>query len=110
MYPALVHASVTVGAAVLLTAGKSFIGAGIRPPTPERGAIISTGSQYMLTGQWWIAVFPGLALSLSVFGFALLGDGLRGYLDPVQRHTFARRAAQEAQDGPQEVAPGVMRP
>jgi peptide/nickel transport system permease protein len=93
--PALVNASVTVGAAILLTAGLSFIGAGIRPPTPEWGSIISTGSQYMITGQWWIAVFPGLALSLSVFGFALLGDGLREYLDPTKRHTFDRHVARE---------------
>jgi len=43
----------------------------------------------MITGQWWIGVFPGLALSLSVFGFALLVDGLREYLDPTRRHAFA---------------------
>jgi peptide/nickel transport system permease protein len=87
--PALINASVTVGSAILLTAGLSFIGAGIRPPAPEWGSIIATGSQYMITGQWWIGVFPGLALSLSVFGFALLGDGLREYLDPTRRHAFA---------------------
>jgi peptide/nickel transport system permease protein len=89
--PALVNASVTAGAAILLTSGLSFIGAGIRPPTPEWGAIIATGSQYMITGQWWIAIFPGLALSITVFGFALLGDGLREYLDPVKRRGFAGR-------------------
>ncbi len=89
--PALVNASVTAGAAILLTAGLSFIGAGIRPPTPEWGSIIATGSQYMITGQWWIGIFPGLALSVTVFGFALLGDGLREYLDPVKRRGFATR-------------------
>jgi peptide/nickel transport system permease protein len=89
--PALVNASVTAGAAILLTAGLSFIGAGIRPPTPEWGSIIATGSQYMITGQWWIGIFPGLALSITVFGFALLGDGLREYLDPVKRRGFATR-------------------
>lgn len=106
--PALVNASVTVGAAILLTAGLSFIGAGIRPPTPEWGSIIATGSQYMITGQWWIGVFPGLALSLSVFGFALLGDGLREYLDPTKRHTFAMRAARERQDSAPEDPRGVV--
>lgn len=89
--PALVNASVTVGGAILLTAGLSFIGAGIRPPTPEWGSIIATGSQYMITGQWWIALFPGLALSLSVFGFALVGDGLREYVDPARRHSLTAR-------------------
>ncbi|SRR5579883_122287 len=95
--PALVNASVTVGGAILLTSGLSFIGAGIRPPTPEWGSIIATGSQYMITGQWWIGVFPGLALSLSVFGFALVGDGLREYLDPTKRHAFAVRATRDQQ-------------
>lgn len=105
--PALVNASVTVGGAILLTAGLSFIGAGIRPPTPEWGSIIATGSQYMITGQWWIGVFPGLALSLSVFGFALLGDGLREYLDPTKRYTLAVRAARASQGSAAEDTPGV---
>jgi len=95
--PALVNASVTVGGAILLTAGLSFIGAGIRPPAPEWGSIIATGSQYMITGQWWIGVFPGLALSLSVFGFALLGDGLREYLDPTMRHMLVLHSARDRQ-------------
>lgn len=106
--PALVNASVTVGGAILLTAGLSFIGAGIRPPTPEWGSIIATGSQYMITGQWWIGVFPGLALSLSVFGFALLGDGLREYLDPTKRRTFVMRSAHEPHDSVSEEMPEVV--
>lgn len=84
--PALVGASVAVAQAVLITAGLSFVGAGIRPPTPEWGAMISEGAQVLITGQWWPSVFPGIALGLIVLGYALVGDGLRLYLDPARRH------------------------
>ncbi len=94
----LVNASVTIGGAILLTAGLSFIGAGIRPPTPEWGSIIATGSQYMITGQWWIGLFPGVALSLTVFGFALVGDGLREYLNPAKRRLFVGNATRQGDD------------
>jgi peptide/nickel transport system permease protein len=83
--PALVQLSVSIGAAVLLTAGLSFIGAGVRVPTPEWGLMIASGAQYMITGEWWIALFPGIAMSLAVLGFALVGDSLRDVLDPMKR-------------------------
>jgi peptide/nickel transport system permease protein len=83
--PALVGASVAVAQAILITAGLSFVGAGIRPPTPEWGAMISDGAQNLITGQWWPSVFPGLALGIIVLGYALIGDGLRVYLDPARR-------------------------
>jgi peptide/nickel transport system permease protein len=82
---ALVQASITIGWAVLLTAGLSFVGAGVRVPTPEWGSMISIGARNMITGEWWIVLFPGIALGLTVLGFGLLGDGLRVYLDPTQR-------------------------
>ena len=83
--PALVGASVSVAQAVLITAGLSFVGAGIRPPTPEWGAMISDGAQSLITGQWWPSVFPGVGLGIVVLGYALVGDGLRLYLDPSRR-------------------------
>ncbi len=83
--PALVGASVAVAQAILITAGLSFVGAGIRPPTPEWGAMISDGAQNLITGQWWPSVFPGVALGIIVLGYALVGDGLRLYLDPTRR-------------------------
>jgi peptide/nickel transport system permease protein len=83
--PAFVGASVAVAQAILITAGLSFVGAGIRPPTPEWGAMISDGAQNLVTGQWWPSVFPGLALGVTVLGYALVGDGLRLYLDPARR-------------------------
>ena len=63
----------------------NFIGAGVRVPTPEWGLMIASGAQNMITGQWWIAFFPGLAMSLAVLGFALVGDSLREVLDPARR-------------------------
>jgi peptide/nickel transport system permease protein len=83
--PALIQLSVSIGAAILLTAGISFIGAGVRVPTPEWGLMIAQGAQNMITGQWWISFFPGVAMSIAVLGFALVGDALREILDPARR-------------------------
>jgi peptide/nickel transport system permease protein len=74
--PTLVQSSVTIGFAILLTAGLSFVGAGVRPPTPEWGLMISNGASGIMLGQWWPSVFPGIAISLTVFSFAALGDAL----------------------------------
>lgn len=74
--PALIQASVTIGFAILLTAGLSYVGAGVRPPTPEWGLMIATGANEIILGTWWPSVFPGIAISLTVFGFAVLGNAL----------------------------------
>ncbi len=74
--PSLIQASVMVGFGILTTAGLSFVGAGVRPPTPEWGLMIAGGVDDMIQGQWWPSVFPGVAISLTVFGFAALGNGL----------------------------------
>ncbi len=83
--PTLIQASVNVGWAILLTAGLSFIGAGVQVPTPEWGSMISIGAATIITGQWWASFFPGLAIMVTVLGFALFGDFLRVYLDPERR-------------------------
>ena len=62
---------------VLTVSALSFLGAGVRPPTPEWGAMMADGRVYLQT-QWWITVFPGLALSLTAIGVALLAHGLVG--------------------------------
>jgi peptide/nickel transport system permease protein len=80
MEPGIIQASVTIGFAILLTAGLSFIGAGVRPPTPEWGSMIASGAQTLGQGQWWTSVFPGVAMSLTVFGFATVAEGLRDVL------------------------------
>jgi peptide/nickel transport system permease protein len=83
--PAVVQVSISIGMAILLTAGLSFIGAGVRMPTPEWGLMVSVGAQQMILGIWWVSLFPGLAIVLSVLSFALLGDALKDLFDPTKR-------------------------
>ena len=74
--PSLVQSSATLGRAILLTAGLSFIGAGVRPPTPEWGSMIALGANGIILGEWWPSVFPGIAISIVVFGYAVVGNAL----------------------------------
>ena len=90
MGPVLAQLSINVGWAILLTAGLSFIGAGVRAPTPEWGSMIAMGFQNVVTGQWWPSVFPGLALAITVFGFSLVGLSIEVFADPVKRRALAR--------------------
>jgi len=83
--PALANLSPTIGFSILLASALSFVGAGVPIPTPEWGSMIAIGAPNMMTGQWWTALFPGLALGLTILGYALVGDGFRYYLDPVNR-------------------------
>ena len=80
--PMMVQASLNLGWAMLNAAGLAFIGLGVRPPTPEWGILVAEGASFILSGEWWIALFPGLALMLAVFCFNLMGDGLRDMIDP----------------------------
>jgi len=81
----MVQMSLTMGYAVLNAAGLSFIGLGVRPPAPEWGIMVAEGASFIVSGDWWIAFFPGAALMLAVFCFNLLGDGLRDIVDPLRR-------------------------
>ncbi len=81
----MVQISLTMGYAILNAAGLSFIGLGVRPPTPEWGIMVAEGAAFIVSGEWWIALFPGLTLMLAVFCFNLLGDGLRDIVDPRRR-------------------------
>ena len=81
----IVQMSLTMGYAILNAAGLSFIGLGVRPPTAEWGIMVAEGATFMVSGEWWIAFFPGLALMSAVFCFNLLGDGLRDIVDPQRR-------------------------
>lgn len=83
--PMMVQISLNMGWAILNAAGLSFIGLGVIPPTPEWGIMVAEGANYIISGQWWLALFPGLALMLAVFTFNLLGDGLRDLVDPQRR-------------------------
>jgi peptide/nickel transport system permease protein len=81
----MVQISLTLGYAILNAAGLSFIGLGVRPPTPEWGIMVAEGASFIVSGEWWCAFFPGVALMLAVFCFNLLGDGLRDIVDPRRR-------------------------
>lgn len=87
--PVLAQLSVNIGWSILLTAGLSFVGAGVRAPTPEWGAMIATGFPNVMTGQWWPSVFPGLALAITVYGFALIGTSIEFMADPRRRRALA---------------------
>lgn len=83
--PMMVQMSLNLGWAILNAAGLSFIGLGVRPPTAEWGIMVAEGANFIVSGEWWLAVFPGLALMFAVFTFNLMGDGLRDIVDPRQR-------------------------
>lgn len=93
--PIVVLATLNIGTAILAAAGLGFLGLGAEPPVPEWGAMISHGRQH-LRSAWWVGVFPGLAILVTVLGFNLLGDGLRDALDPRVRIG----GAQPAKGGP----------
>jgi len=79
--PVIVLATLGIAQAILIGAALSFLGLGAKPPTPEWGAMLSEGRSFMQTA-WWITVFPGLAIVVTVLAINLLGDGLRDALDP----------------------------
>ena len=83
--PMMVQVSLNLGWAILNAAGLSFIGLGVRPPTPEWGIMVAEGANFIVSGEWWLALFPGLWLMLAVLTFNLLGDGLRDIFDPRKR-------------------------
>jgi peptide/nickel transport system permease protein len=83
--PMMVQISLNMGWAILNAAGLSFIGLGVRPPDAEWGVMVAEGATYIISGEWWVALFPGAVLMLAVFCFNLLGDGLRDIMDPRMR-------------------------
>jgi peptide/nickel transport system permease protein len=83
--PLVVQVSLNLGWALLNAAGLSFIGLGIRPPTAEWGIMVADGANFVVSGQWWIALFPGLAIMFTALCFNFLGDGMRDILDPRRR-------------------------
>jgi peptide/nickel transport system permease protein len=79
--PVLVQASFLMAIAILIEAALSFLGVGVRPPTPSLGLMLADGRGFMLDAPWMV-VFPGLAIMAAVLGFNMLADGLRDWLDP----------------------------
>ncbi|MCV2403501.1 ABC transporter permease [Marinomonas sp. C2222] len=81
----VVQISINMGWAILNAAGLSFIGLGVRPPAAEWGILVAEGADYIISGQWWLVLFPGFFLMLAVFTFNLVGDTLRDLVDPQKR-------------------------
>jgi peptide/nickel transport system permease protein len=77
----LVLLTLQVGLVILVEASLSFLGAGIPPPTPSWGSLVADGKDYF-NSAWWISLFPGLAIVLTVLSFNILGDWIRDKLDP----------------------------
>lgn len=82
--PVIVIATVEIANMMLFEAGLSFLGLGVRPPAISWGSMLSDGRDY-LTSHWWVATFPGLAITVTVFGINQVGDWLRDVLDPRMR-------------------------
>ncbi len=80
--PVLVLGTVHIATAVLTEATLSFLGVGVPPTTPSLGTLIRIGQEFLFSGEWWITIFPGLALVLLVLSVNLLGDWLRDALNP----------------------------
>lgn len=80
--PLLVQVALNLSWAILNAAGLSFIGLGVQPPTPEWGSMINEGMGFMMAGKWWLFMFPGAAIFITILSFNLLADGLRDIFDP----------------------------
>ena len=83
--PVRIQATYDFGAAILAGSALSFLGLGPQPPVADWGSMISTGRQYALTGEWWLAVFPGLAILVTVLAFNIVGDRIQTLADPRSR-------------------------
>lgn len=83
--PLIVQATLALGFAILTVAALSFIGLGIQPPQSEWGQMTAEGAGYVVSGEWWLVLFPGFAIMLTVLAFNLVGDTLRDVLDPRMR-------------------------
>ena len=77
----IIRVTLDMAGVILTAAGLGFLGLGVQPPLPEWGLMISAGRKFLFE-QWWVATMPGLAIFIVSLGFNLLGDGLRGVLDP----------------------------
>lgn len=87
--PVAVYATLLVATTVLAEAALSFLGLGIQPPQPSWGGMLADSRTYVMSGEWWLTIFPGLLIFLTVCAFNLAGDLLRDLLDPAQ---LTRRA------------------
>jgi peptide/nickel transport system permease protein len=81
----MAQTSIRMASAVRVSATLAFLGVGIQAPTPEWGAMIRQGAEFMISGEWWVGVFPGAALVVLIIGLSMLGEGLEQLFDPRQQ-------------------------
>jgi peptide/nickel transport system permease protein len=79
--PVLVSATLGIAGAILTESALSFLGIGVQPPTPSWGNILTSGKDY-IEFAWWLSLFPGMAILITVLSYNLLGEGIRDALDP----------------------------
>jgi ABC-type dipeptide/oligopeptide/nickel transport system permease subunit len=91
--PYLILATTHLGVAIIIEAALGFLGVGIPPPTPTWGNMLADSLNAGLVPPWWLVLFPGAAITITVLAFNLLGDGIRDMLDPRLRSAMPRRAA-----------------
>jgi peptide/nickel transport system permease protein len=103
--PVVVQSTYYMATAILVEASLSFLGIGVTPPTPSWGSMLSDARGYIISGEWWFSVFPGMAILLTMAGFNLLGDGLRDALDPRTRNAGAMVPVLEPVAGEAEARP-----
>jgi peptide/nickel transport system permease protein len=89
--PVIVQATLLLAIGIVIEASVSFVGLGVQPPWPSWGNMLADARNYLFSGEWWLSVFPGACISLSVVAINLLGDGLRDALDP--RHSTSALTA-----------------
>lgn len=89
--PVIVQATLLLAIGIVIESSVSFVGLGVQPPQPSWGNMLADARNYLLTGEWWLSVFPGAFISISVIAINLLGDSLRDVLDP--RHRTSAVAA-----------------
>jgi peptide/nickel transport system permease protein len=89
--PVIVQATLLLAVGIVIEASISFVGLGVQPPRPSWGNMLADARNFLLTGEWWLSIYPGAAIAVSVIAFNLLGDGLRDVLDP--RHDTAALTA-----------------
>jgi peptide/nickel transport system permease protein len=80
--PVIVQATLLIAVGIVVEASLSFVGLGVEPPFPSWGGMLADARRFIFSGEWWTYICPGVAISLTVIGFNLLGDGLRDILDP----------------------------
>jgi peptide/nickel transport system permease protein len=90
--PVIVQSTLLIAVGIVVEASLSFVGLGVEPPNPSWGSMLADARNFIFSGEWWSPVFPGVAISLSVIGFNLVGDVLRDMLDPRRAATIGSAA------------------